>query len=60
MKNEEYIAFMTNPDNIYNCIECPENKCFSPWQEKLPCGQWRCWVDLHIERIDNDTSGIIK
>lgn len=47
MTNEEYIAFMTNPENANNCKECPGNKGFGSWQDRKPCGQWHCWVVAH-------------
>ena len=48
MTNDEYITWMCNPDNAYNCDACPErsihcNDC------GLPCGQQNCWVILHTD-----------
>ena len=45
----EEIKFLTNPDNCYNCQECPQNMGASDWQSRLPCGQWHCWVVLHTQ-----------
>ena len=50
MTNEEYMNFMTNPDNSHKCEGCSENINADNWQGRLPCGQWRCWVDCHTER----------
>ena len=47
MTNEEYIEFMTNPENAHNCKECPENNGMSNWQDRKPCGQWHCWMVAH-------------
>ena len=55
MTDEEYMDFMINPDNSHNCQSCPENKGMDGWQDRNPCGQWRCWVDVHVWRmIEND------
>lgn len=47
-QREAYEHFMFNPNNAYNCNECPErgngNEC------TLPCGQQNCWVVCHCER----------
>lgn len=56
MTNEEYIQWMTNPDNAYKCKECPENKGMDNWQDRKPCGQWHCWVVAHCwvkERVND-------
>lgn len=39
-----YISFMCNPNNSYNCKECPERE--SGNNGRLPCGQQQCWVDV--------------
>lgn len=49
----EYLDFMYNPKNSYNCDKCPENSGFDGWEGKLPCGQQNCWVDCHC-RNDED------
>lgn len=41
---EAYKAFMYNPDNVRNCLECPENIGNS---SNLPCGQQNYWVSCH-------------
>lgn len=46
---KKYRKFMCNPENSGNCANCPENRGENSWQNRLPCGQWRCWVDLHCE-----------
>lgn len=45
MTAEEYIAWMYNPANIRQCVDCPENRGES-WN-CLPCGQQNCWVTCH-------------
>lgn len=47
MTREEYISFMYNPKNSHTCEGCPENRDFDNWQDRLPCGQYHCWVDCH-------------
>ena len=47
---EEYKKFMNDPNNSHNCAACPENREFSDWEGKLPCGQQNCWVDCHCRR----------
>ena len=49
---EEYIDFMCDPKNAYNCDKCPENSGFDGWGGKLPCGQQNCWVDCHCRNDD--------
>lgn len=41
---EEYIKWMYNLDNEFNCPECPHNDGFN---NGLPCGQQNCWVTCH-------------
>ena len=48
----DYKNFMFNSDNIRNCENCPENRDFDDWQDRLPCGQWHCWVAIHCEDVD--------
>ena len=46
--NDEYIEFMNDPNNSHNCVKCPENAVFDAWPgNRLPCGQFNCWVELH-------------
>lgn len=40
---KSYKEFMYNPNNAFNCENCPDNKDMGN-NEKLPCGQWKCWV----------------
>ena len=50
----EYVRWMYNPENLYNCEECPENHGFSPWPEtRKPCGQFRCWVAIHCKDVED-------
>lgn len=46
MTFEEVRAFDCNPDNCMNCEHCPHNIGASDWQDRLPCGQFHCWVEL--------------
>lgn len=53
MTREEYVNFMYNEDNEYNCTECPENdpdRVFG--SGRLPCGQQNCWVTCHCRHLD--------
>lgn len=44
----EYVNFMNDANNSHNCAQCPENAGFDAWPgNRLPCGQFHCWVDLH-------------
>jgi hypothetical protein len=44
MTREEHIEYLNNPANIRKCKGCPENIHADNWQDRLPCGQYRCWV----------------
>ena len=55
MANKEYIEFMYNKDNICKCEGCPENYGFKPGaDDKLPCGQYNCWVAIHCARSNQE------
>lgn len=43
----EYVDFMFDKKNEFNCENCPENQGFDDWEGKLPCGQQNCWVSCH-------------
>lgn len=45
----EYRRFMADSANAYNCERCPENQGMAslPWEDRHPCGQYRCWVTCH-------------
>lgn len=47
-ENEAVKDFDCNPKNSRKCSDCPHNQNFSDWQDRLPCGQWHCWVDVTI------------
>ena len=50
----EYVRWMCNPDNLYNCEDCPENHGFSRWPEtRKPCGQFHCWVAIHCKDVED-------
>ena len=52
--NDEYIEFMNDPNNSHNCGKCPENAGFDAWPgNRLPCGQFYCWVCMHCDDCDN-------
>ena len=42
--------FLLNPENIDCCNGCPENRGFSDWQRRKPCGQQICWIETHCYR----------
>lgn len=48
--HDEHRAFITNPDNEYNCEHCPENRNMDCHycNGNHPCGQPHCWVSVHI------------
>ena len=53
MTEKEYVQFMSDPHNEYNCESCPENQGFDSWPGCiLPCGQQNCWVTCHCEDLD--------
>lgn len=54
MTNEEIIEFLYNKENIRECDGCPYNEGQSDWQNRLPCGQWHCWVELHCDRLEEE------
>lgn len=46
--------FLYNPENIEQCDGCPMNQNTGEWPfNRLPCGQFRCWVDLHCARCED-------
>lgn len=50
---KEYLEFMTNPDNEFNCEDCPENVGHdgNGFDYRYPCNQQNCWVTCHIRQI---------
>lgn len=42
-----YKQFMFDPNNCFNCAECPEN--ISPSGDYRGCGQQHCWVSVHCD-----------
>ena len=44
IKAKQYREFMCDPENEYNCNDCPERGISSTG---LPCGQQNCWVSAH-------------
>lgn len=58
MSKEEIIKWTCTSTNSGNCAECPYNEGFSEWPgNRLPCGQFHCWVDLHCEECDTMEQG---
>ena len=47
LEKQEYLAFMYDQGNEFNCQNCPENIGADSWQGNLPCGQQNCWVTCH-------------
>lgn len=45
-EEKKYHDFMFNPDNIKSCDKCPNNLGYDDFQHRLPCGQYRCWIDI--------------
>ena len=46
---KKYIDFMNNECNVMNCKSCPANEGMADNDRlRLPCGQYHCWVKLHI------------
>ena len=47
-----YKQFMFNPENSFNCKECPANNGFrTGWGGVVgPCGQQHCWVNIYCSR----------
>ena len=55
MTSEEVRSFLYNPANVLRCTDCPMNGEFTAWPEnRLPCGQFHCWVFLHCEVEDEE------
>ena len=46
---KQYREFMYHKNNVRKCEGCPENEGFSNYQDRLPCGQYRCWVTVHCK-----------
>lgn len=47
---DKYVESINNPKNKHNCEKCPENAGFDSWPgNRLPCGQFHCWVELHCD-----------
>ena len=53
-EHKSYIGFMLDPTNSHKCGECPENIGESAYQDRLPCGQWNCWVDCHTRHAQKE------
>ena len=42
----DYKAFMHDATNAKKCDKCPANEG-KAGNDRLPCGQYRCWVTCH-------------
>lgn len=49
---EKYKEFMYDNSNCGFCENCPENKGMEG-NGQLPCGQFRCWVDIHCQSLED-------
>lgn len=47
-----YMSFMYDRKNEYNCDACPENHGASDWGGNKPCGQQNCWVTVHCDNSE--------
>jgi len=54
MTAQEIKEFLFTKENVCNCNECPYNEGFDNWQNQLPCGQWHCWVSIHLDRMEQE------
>ena len=46
--NDAIREFLADPNNIYNCEQCPYRMKNAP-ESTLPCGQQNCWVEVTVE-----------
>lgn len=46
----DYVKFMSDPDNEFNCEQCPENRGHdgNGFDYRYPCDRQNCWVTCHI------------
>lgn len=42
MTVEDYVAFMNQEENIFNCVECPQNR--HEEEKEYPCGRDECEI----------------
>lgn len=57
-ERKKYVEFMYNPENEYNCDECPENKDFDDWEGKYPCGNQNAGLLVIAEKLWNKIQGV--
>lgn len=52
MKMKDYLEFMFNPENEFNCDSCPENRDHdgNGFDTRYPCDQQNCWVTCHCKK----------
>lgn len=51
---KQYRQFMYNEQNYMNCNNCPENidEVSPPFEYRLKCGQYNCWVACHCNSLE--------
>lgn len=49
-ERKKYVEFMYNPENEYNCDECPENKDFDDWEGKISLRATKLLGYLSLQR----------
>lgn len=54
MTDKEIKKFLADTANVDNCEACPYNEGSDSFQNRKPCGQWNCWVEVHCSRYDED------
>lgn len=52
-ERKKYVEFMYNPENEYNCNECPENKDFDDWKENILAGNKIAGLLVIAEKLWN-------
>lgn len=48
--NKRIREFIFNQENEHNCHACPYEWAYGKQTQRLPCGQFRCWVTMSVER----------
>lgn len=51
---KQYCEFMYCRSNSHCCDNCPANQDFDNWQGRFPCGQFKCWVDVHCDYLEKE------
>ena len=50
----EYKMFMCNPENAYDCTNCPCSEDGGYNSRNLPCGQYRCHCKMVLNYIEEE------